>query len=150
MADNEDGSERPKDGEILPEESPELPTDNANWLALISNYTERPDLFLAEVEKHDPGFIKRMNEDARQRSERNEAGRFFFGKHQAYATLSVMVLAAIVLLLLLGIAVWNGQGFWTIIALGVVYAITQGGTFGFYRVIDSLSQLIGKAPRDRD
>ncbi|MEM1371876.1 MAG: hypothetical protein AAGG72_06570, partial [Pseudomonadota bacterium] len=27
----------------------------------IANYTDRPDLFIEAVEKHDPGFIKEIN-----------------------------------------------------------------------------------------
>lgn len=61
---------------------------------------------------------------------------------QAYVGLGVSVIAAVAILSFMGIAVWNGQGFWTIIALGLVYAITQGGTNGFRKLIDSIRQML--------
>jgi hypothetical protein len=29
--------------------------------AQLNHFTDRPDLFLEAIEKHDPGFIKKMN-----------------------------------------------------------------------------------------
>ena len=107
----------PKDGEILPPDTESEGTEGSmlpSILALISNYTDRPDLFLAEVEKHDPGFTKRMNSSAERHSEQLRVGKYHFGKRQAYAALGVSALAAIAILAILAIAVWKGQGFWTI------------------------------------
>lgn len=49
--------------EILPPEESGKDDQTAGnyFLAQVSNYTNRPDLLIAEIEKHDPGFIKRMN-----------------------------------------------------------------------------------------
>jgi hypothetical protein len=32
--------------------------------AQLNHYTDRPDLFLEAIERHDPGFIKKMNAEA--------------------------------------------------------------------------------------
>ncbi len=142
--------EPPVDGEILSsEEQPSQPQDgNTNWLALISNYTERPDLFLAEVEKHDPGFTARMNDDARIRAERDSIARFNFSRTQAYVSLGVAVIAAMMLLYTIySVAIKTGS-FGSILALGAVYAITQGGSLGFSKLISTLSELVSKAPKE--
>lgn len=143
---SENSNDNPKDGEIVPDGAPDVPADGANWLAFVSNYTERPDLFLSEVEKHDPGFTKRMNEDAQRRSERTAEARFKFGRVQAYTALGLSAIAAAVVLGAVIIAVWFGAGFWTIFALALFYAITQGGTFGFERIIEAIAELTGKGP----
>ena len=145
MADGED--QEAKSGEILPDGAPDVPADGANWLALISNYTERPDLFLAEIEKHDPGFIKRMNKSSEERADKDYNARFNFGRFQAYSSLGVAIGAAIVILAVLAFAVYKGMGsFWLIIGLAVFYAVSQGGTQGFLHIAKSISELFKKAP----
>ena len=41
-------------------------------------------------------------------------------------------------------AVWKAQGFWTLIGLAVFYAVTQGGSFGFSKIIDACAAAIKK------
>lgn len=72
MSDN-DGGHGPKDGEILGPEGPQgaqQSPEGDNYIALISQYTERPDLLIDTLEKHDPGFIARMNKKAEDRADR--------------------------------------------------------------------------------
>ena len=125
-----------------------------NILALISNHTDRPDLFLAEIEKHDPGFTKRMNESARLHSERYRDERLTFGKNQAYVALGVSVIAALAVLAIVGIAVWNGQGFSAILALALFYAVTQGGPGGFEHLVEacvhSVKSITGRKEKDKN
>lgn len=101
------------------------------------NYTERPDLLIAEIERHDPGFVKRMNERSQEISEETRKARFKFSKVQAYATLSIQIIAALVILFLAYTAVSNGgaRDFWTIVALVLFYAVSQGGKNGFLAII---------------
>ena len=120
---------------------------STNLIALIKNYTDRPDLFLAEVEKHDPGFTKRMNEASENRATRTETARFYFGKRQAYSALFLSVIAALAVLIVLYVMVSSEQAtFWNLLGLGVFYAITQGGVLGFNKLIDGMSALIGRRP----
>lgn len=142
-----ESAEDPKEGEVLPKHAPTPPSDEGNWLALISNYTERPDLFLAEVEKHDPGFTKRMNEASAKRAETQDTARFHFGKNQAYTALGISAIAAVTLLGILGIAVWKEAGFWTIIGLAIFYAISQGGSMGISAVVSAVSEFISRIRR---
>lgn len=151
-----DADNKSIDGEVLGNgrdvdgaESAIPPQDGApnNWLALISNYTERPDLFLAEVEKHDPGFVARMNKDSQERAERTEGARFVFSKRQAYTSLALALGAGIVIIATIAIVAIKGAGFWQIMALGVVFAITQGGSLGFEKIIEALAHLMGRAPK---
>jgi len=132
----------PRDGEVLP---PGVdPADGAalsqTFLALVSNYTDRPDLFIAEIEKHDPGFVKRMNDASERDAKELRDARFRFGKVQAYTGMIVAVVAAAGVLAILAMAVWMKSGAGTIIALGVIYAITQGGSVGFSKLVDSVSR----------
>ncbi len=57
----------PNHGEAVPPDGVEdsgLGENLPSIPALVSDYTNRPDLFLAEVERHDPGFIMRMNQSS--------------------------------------------------------------------------------------
>lgn len=131
--------------EILPPEPPENgqgPAGETAILALISNYTNRPDLFLSEVEKHDPGFIKRMNALAEQHAQKLRRGKYRFGEFQAYVSLSLSFFAAIFTMLFIYLAVVNNNGFWTIIALVIFYAVSQGGRGGFLRIIKGMERAI--------
>ena len=89
------GQENVQNGGILPPEEQERsrPPSTQNILALIANYTERPDLVLETLEKHDPGFIKRMIQYAEVNAERAQEAAFSFSKAQAYASLMIRVLA---------------------------------------------------------
>lgn len=141
--------------EILPpQEEGQKPDElilNQTLLA-ISHYTDRPDLLVAELEKHDPGFVRRMNAASEKDSERMRTARFSFGRFQAYTALGVSVAGAGVLLGAVVIAVLKGASFWVIIGLALFYAVTQGGSSGFLRLIDALSDLVsqvrGKRPDD--
>lgn len=129
----EEAQEGPQSGEILgpQDESPNNPVGD-NYIALISQYTERPDLLIDTLEKHDPGFVVRMNKKAEESADRMRLARFWFGGVQAYAGLAVSVIAALTILGLVAFMVITSKAsFWTIIALVVFYAISQGGPSGF-------------------
>ena len=85
-----------------------------------------------------------MNASAERHSEQLRQGKYDFGKRQAYVALGVSGVAALAILFIVGLAVWKGQGFWTIIGLAVLYAVTQGGSFGFSQIIESCSQLLAR------
>ncbi len=132
-----------KEVEILDPLPPEGSGGTVDVLALISHYTERPDLLLEVVEKHDPGFIKRMNENAESGALEFRRSRFNFGRVQAYATLLVSVTAASVVLVLLYKALILGVlNFWMILGLAVFYAVAQGGRHGFIEVAKGVKDLL--------
>ena len=136
------GKDDPGNVEPFMPENGEHTTAANLYLAQVSNYTDRPDLLIEKIEEHDPGFIRRMNEASERNAAEERDARFKFGKRQAYAGLSVSVLAAIASLGFLGLAIMNGADFWQIIAIGIVYAITQGGSFGFSRLVDAVAELL--------
>lgn len=125
-------------------DQPEGPLGD-NYIALISQYTERPDLLIGELEKHDPGFVKRMNEKTAEHSERMSNARFWFGGIQAYFGLVVSVIAAFTVLGLLAYSViHDSAGFWLIIALAVFYAVSQGGPSGFVELCRGVAAFFRK------
>ena len=142
----QDDGPAPREGEVLgPDEATPGNAIGDNYIALISQYTERPDLLIGELEKHDPGFVKRMNEQAEQRASQMSNARFWFGGFQAYSGLGVSVLAAFVVLGLLSYAVVKGTaGFWLIVALAVFYAVTQGGPSGFVELCRGIAAFFSK------
>ena len=146
----EDGP--PEHGEVLPPEDAgddDSGRDTLNILALVRNYTNRPDLFLSEVEKHDPGFIKQINRSSAAHSARLREGKFNFGKWQAYTSLGIRVFAAVVVLVILAYAVIAGSaGFFTIIALAIFYAVTQSGMSGFSGIASALSKAVMRLRKD--
>ncbi len=133
-----------KQGEVLPSEK-EKPSSSTtvDIRALINHFSERPDLMLEAFEKHDKGFIKRMNKRIEADEVRTRESRFQFGKFQAYTSLVIKVMAALFCLYLLYLAVTGGGlAFFVIIAVTVFYAISQNGTEGFYEIAKALAQRI--------
>ena len=140
------------DHEILPPDPTGGKDESAAnfYLAQVSNYTDRPDLLIAEIEKHDSGFVKRMNAASERDASQRRDARFKFGKIQAYSGLAVSVISAVSLLVIIGIAVWFDRGFWSIVGLGLVFAITQSGSHGFSRLVEGVRDLVAgkKNPSD--
>jgi len=114
------------------------------FLALVDNYTDRPDLLIAEIEKHDPGFIKRFMASAEAHSSQLRDGKFNFGKRQAYTALAIRAVAAVSFLLLMALAVQKDAGFWTIIALVIGFAVSQDGASGFSTITKAVADAIQK------
>ena len=116
-----------------------------SYIALISQYTERPDLLIGELEKHDPGFVKRMNQKTAEHSDRMANARFWFGGIQAYAGLAVSIIAALTVLALLAYSIINANaGFWLIVGMAVFYAISQGGPSGFVELCRGVAAFFKK------
>lgn len=148
-ADDDPGSDEP---EIIPPKTDEAstsPSVYAEITASIAQYTERPDLLIDAIERHDPGFVKEMNEEARSFSRRSRNARFVFGGVQAYATLIVQVVAAVIILGVAAYGIANGviDG-WLVLALAVFYAVTQSGPAGFMGVVGQIGSMFGG--RDSD
>ena len=139
-------------------EQPELiPPDDAAagaatqiLLAEVRNYTDRPDLFLDMIERHDPGFIKRLNADAEAHAEKLRVSTFNFGRFQAYMVLFVQVILSFATVAVLAMAViYNQAGASTIISLGVVLAIILSGPSGFGAIAATIERwLHGRTPND--
>ncbi len=113
-----DDEEKPTPEYLGPEEyGPPAPPELLIQ-ALVNQYTERPDLFLAEMEKHDPGFVKRMNADIEGFAKQTRTSKFNFGRFQAYTALIVSAISALTILGGVLFLIYSGNAsFWTIIAL---------------------------------
>lgn len=151
----QDDNQPPVEPEILPPENnasgnkPDAAPLANVLLAQVSNYTNRPDLFLETIEKHDPGFIKRMNDDAEVFNKKARKQMFSFGKIQAYAGLIVSVIAAFLLLGTIVASVFiKDIGFWQILAIGIFYAITQAGTSGFANIAGQVAKMVGSKGKE--
>lgn len=137
------------DGEILPAGSKPDPNGSmtggvyAEIAAQITNYTDRPDLLLEVMEKHDPGFIKGMNDEAREFSARFRLSRFRFGRFQSYAGVIVSVAVALAILYIIYLmAVAGALTFWHLVGFGILYAVTQSGPSGWMQVIKQIVNLV--------
>lgn len=120
------------------------PAVYAQIAAQINQYTDRPDLFLETIERHDPGFIKSMNEEARAFGKQQRVSRFNFGRVQAYTSLLVQVAAAgVIFYTMLLLAESDKLNFTLLAGLGVLFAVTQSGTAGFLKIVDQISKLWG-------
>jgi hypothetical protein len=144
------------EGEIIPPsvngDQSNVPNVYAEIAAQITQYTDRPDLLLEVVEKHDPGFIKSMNDEARAFSKKTRNSRFNFGRTQAYVSLAVQVAAALVILAALyQFVTGESVGFLPIVGLGIVFAITQSGIGGFMKIVNQIVAIIrGGPPPNKD
>lgn len=119
-------------------------------LAEVKNYTDRPDLFLETIERHDPGFIARFNRDAEAHAKKLQSSTFNFGRFQAYTVLSVQILLSFATIGVLAVAViYNNAGSGTIISLGIVLAIILSGPSGFANIARLLERWFGRH-RDDD
>lgn len=136
-----------QNGELIPPggETPGgiPPALYAAIIAQVNQYTDRPDLLIETIERHDPGFIKAMNEESREFSRESRRSKFNFGRFQAYTSVAVQVAAAaVVLYVLYRMAENNHLTIWLLIGLGVLFAITQSGVTGFLRIAGQVSKLI--------
>lgn len=115
----------------------------AQVLANIKQYTDRPDLLLEVMERNDPGFIKSMNDEARQVQREQRQIRFTFGKWQAYSTLFVQVVSAFALLgVLYLLAIKGTLSFSSGLVIAIFFAISQSGVAGFRKIVDHVAAVI--------
>lgn len=122
-----------------------------NYIAMIAQYTERPDLLIDALERNDPGFVKRMNSKTEKRSERMADAKFWFGGVQAYVGLAVSAIAALSTLGFIGYAIYTATaGFWLIIGLAAFYAMSQGGPSGFITIGKGIADLLRKGKSGDD
>lgn len=150
LASDDDDHRDQKKIEVLDPLPPEGAGGSAEVLAIFANYTERPDLLLEVVEKHDPGFIKRMNQNAETGAAEFRQSRFRFGRFQAYTTLAVQVISALAILGFVGYSLVSGTlNFWLLIAFAVFYAVAQGGRGGFMEIARGLAALLSGKGNDK-
>lgn len=120
-----------------------VPSVYAEIAAQINQYTDRPDLLLEVIEKHDPGFIKGMNDEAREFSRKNRQARFEFGRFQAYASLIVAVVVALGILGIIALlGVLGTLSIWHLLGLAIFYAVTQSGPSGFLKIVSRIVDII--------
>jgi hypothetical protein len=140
-------------GEVLPPmKDGETPVRQfyADIAAQINNYTDRPDLVLEVIEKHDPGFIKSMNDDAKEFSRKARASRFKFAVFQSYASVCLSIASGLMIAGAAGYAlIYETAGFWTLLGAGIFYAITQGGPKVFMKIASQITDWLRKAPKIR-
>lgn len=123
----------------------------ADITAQISQYTDRPDLLLEVIEKHDPGFVASINKDAAEFSKKTRDTRFNFGKHQAYGSLAVQVIAALALIGAVFFLIHtNNFNFSNALGIAIIYAVSQGGIRGFLKIISGVTDAIGKGKTEGD
>jgi len=150
MTDDKPG--QPIEGEIVaPEQDSSGPPDGSIYQTLfaqIQNYTDRPDLFIEAVERHDPGFIARMNAASEAGAEQMRAARFRFGRFQAYFSVVVSGVAAVAILASVILAVYHGTNFWVLLGLALAYAVTQSGPAGFARLIETVNSVVRRKKQD--
>lgn len=138
-------SEDDNEGEFLGREhdSAGPPHIYADIAASITQYTERPDLLIDALERHDPGFVQRMNDDARSMAKETRKSRHRFGEAQAYTGLVVSVIMALGILGALFYAISKeSAGFWFVISLVGLLAVSQGGRIGFLSIIEGIRSLL--------
>jgi len=151
MKDKETNNDSDIKPELIGKNTPKGNHIKAEILAQINQYTDRPDLLLETLEKHDPGFIQYMNKLAKEKQDKTSEIKFKFGKHQAYTSLVIQVIAALSLLSGLILLIYSGKaGFWNLAGLAVLYAVTQGGADGFKKLIEAIASTISKFKKTED
>ena len=145
---NDPGENGTSKVEVMDPLRPRLSGGSVDVLAIFANFTERPDLMLEVVEKHDPGFIKRLNQNVESGAEEFRKSKFRFGRFQAYTGLGIQGVAVLgVMGLMFYLASLGQLTFWHPIGLAVFYAVAQGGTHGFLEVAKGLSSLLNGAKK---
>lgn len=130
-------------GEIIPPnkaESTGVTGDiYADIAAQITHYTDRPDLLLEVIEKHDPGFIKGMNDEARSFSKKYRTSRFRFGRFQSYSGVVVAIVVALAIMYVIYELAKSGNlTGWHLIGFAVLYAVTQSGPSGWIKIVNQI------------
>lgn len=148
MAD--DPTDSPETGaKIIPPRAGDSESATQILLAEVKNYTDRPDLFLETIERHDPGFIQRFNRDAESHAKKLQNSTSNFGRFQAYTVLLVQVALSFSVIAILALSViYNEAGSGTIISLGVVLAIILSGPSGFTNIARFIERWLGRSRND--
>ena len=116
----------------------------------INDFTQNPDLFIETLEKHDPGFIKKVNSITIENAKQDQDFRNKFGKFQAWISLFIASTMAYlsfgILIILIMVHQFN---LLNCIGVGFIYAVTQGKSRAFYLVIEKAFALIESYFKDK-
>ncbi len=143
--------DEPKEEILSPDDSNSddsgLKDANSNFdvkiLALFQNNTNAKE-FLEVIEKHNPGFIKKLSDASKDTSTQSTKNRENFSRFQAYFSLLFRIIfGGAVFGLLTSLVIKNGElDFFTIIGLAILFAITQGGSQGFRNITAAIVEWI--------
>ncbi len=106
--------------------------------ALIQHFPDDPQKTLDALEKHDPGFTKRMIKKSQVFHDKGREVRFAFGKRQAYSGLAVRIIAALLLFGALFYVIYLDRSPFWCLGLIIFFAVSQGGPGDWSRIIASV------------
>ena len=113
---------------LPPEDADNASSGDVVLQMLVQNFPENPAEVLDGLEKHDPGFTKRMIKRNEEFDKQEREVRFAFGKWQAYTTLALKSICVVGAVLAIFLAIYQNAGFLYIIALAIFLAVAQGGS----------------------
>lgn len=120
----------------------------AEIIAQINQYTERPDLLIDAIERHDPGFVKQLNKEGREFSRRERNSRFHFARIQAYASLILHWITTVFILVIALLAVIKGYASLPVlVGIAILFAVNRAGVSGAMKIVDQISTVIGRGSK---
>ena len=137
-----------KEPELMHPEDKVVETDSLLVQLISEEYTERPDLLVDAMEKYDPGCTKEINTQLREQLDleiQAQKDLAEFNKTNAYRCMYQSEIAAgSVILAIFVLIIMKAATFFNILALGILYAITQGGEIGFRKIAESVGDIASR------
>jgi len=120
-----------------------------NTQNILAQHQERPDLLIEALEKHDPGFVQRINKLTEEKTARSNDSILRFHERQAYAIVAISVVGVVFLLGLFAVLAYQGKidftlGLLTIILISVI----QSGPSGLMAISSAVARLIDRIKKE--
>jgi|GEM_PF-6736184 len=120
-----------------------------NTQNILAQYQERPDLLIEALEKHDPGFVQRMNKLTEERTARSSDATLRFQEWQAYFIIGLSVLGVCFLLGLFSVLAYQGKINLTVgLLIIILISVIQSGPSGLMAISGAVVRLIDRMKKD--
>ena len=119
--------------------------------ALINQFDEKPELVLQKLEKISPGTINRIITRAEEHAKAAHQAKVRFENIQEYLGIFLKTTAAFVILgCLVYSFIYDSFRIGWAVAFVIAYGITQSGTSGFKKIVESIETLLKERSSDKE
>ncbi|XDZ65121.1 hypothetical protein AB8880_09310 [Alphaproteobacteria bacterium LSUCC0684] len=120
-----------------------------NTQNILAQYQERSDLLIEALEKHDPGFVQRMNKMTEEKTARSHESILRFHERQAYVIIVLSVVGVVFLLGLFAVLALQGNIDFTVgLLIIILISVIQSGPGGLMAIASAVVRLIDRIRKE--